>query len=273
VKKNIITYFDVTTKLFPQYHEITTIKKESRKARALRRFDHVVAISESTKRDLHEQYGVPEEKITVSYLGVDAVYDKPIIVGRDDLSAKYKFPADRRYVLSVGTIEPRKNIMGILQSFRIFCDHNKGDDDIMLILSGPMGWKNDTLTKFLNEFPYRDRVIITGYVDLADMPSLYRHAQCLMYLSFYEGFGIPILEAMKSSCPVICSGSSSMPEVLGESGELVSAYAPEEAAEALGRIVRDGLFNGQLRAAGLSRSEKFSWRSHADKLVEIYNAA
>ncbi len=269
-KKNVITCFDLTTTLFPDYHERTNIVKEARKANSFRKFDIVVAISESTKRDLVENFGISADKVKVSHLGVDSVYEHPNIVERDEFLDRYKIGTGKRYILSVSTIEPRKNIVGILQSYRRFCERNPNRDDVMLVLSGPMGWRNDGLKIFLDEYPYRDRIVFTGYVQLSDMPSLYRHAECFMYLSFYEGFGIPILEAMKSSCPVICSNTSSMPEVIGDSGELVAPDSTDQAAEALERVLNNPAHANGLRASGLRRSKMFSWDKHIDDLTEIY---
>jgi glycosyltransferase involved in cell wall biosynthesis len=180
-------------------------------------------------------------------------------------------PAER-YILSVSTIEPRKNTLGILESFRILCAERPDLDDLKLVLSGRMGWKNSELHEYMNNYPYRDRVVMAGYVDLQDMPSLYRHAEAFIYLSFYEGFGIPILEAMKSACPVVASNTSSMPEVLGDCGELVSPDRPDEAAAALGRIIDDAAYADTLRFAGYARSRGFTWRRHVDDLIRLYEA-
>jgi glycosyltransferase involved in cell wall biosynthesis len=160
--------------------------------------------------------------------------------------------------------------MGILNAYREFRDSNPAYKDVALVLSGIMGWRNDTLSQHINAHPYRDDILFAGYVDLNDMPSLYYHAQCFVYLSFYEGFGIPILEAMKSGCPVICSNTSSMPEVIGSAGEQVDPKSPEQAAHALSRILDDSAYADSLRFAGLQRGDNFSWRKHVDDLTAIY---
>jgi glycosyltransferase involved in cell wall biosynthesis len=268
---NILTYFDLTTTLHPQFHEHTNIVKEKRKAKAIRDFDHIVAISNSTRDDLINYLRVPENKITTSYLGVDQAYESPTRLPREILLSKYNIDPSRRYILSVSTIEPRKNITGILNAYKTLCAEYPAYRDILLVLSGHMGWRNETLNEFMVSYPYRDNIVFAGYVALGDMPSLYYHAEAFVYLSFYEGFGIPILEAMKSSCPVVCSNTSSMPEVLGDSGELVSPHSPEEAATALARILGDTCYADSLRFAGLVRSKIFTWSRHVEDLVRIYN--
>ncbi|PZO05380.1 MAG: hypothetical protein DCF28_03820 [Alphaproteobacteria bacterium] len=267
---NLLMYYDLTTRLYSNFHEHTNVVKEKRKEQSLKDFDRIIAISNSTKNDLINHVGVSEEKITTIYLGADRAYDSPRIVSRIDFLPQYNIDHGCRYILSVGTIEPRKNIIGILEAFKALLSE-PNYRDVRLVLSGPMGWKNDSLSKYMDEYPYQENIIFTGYVNLHDMPSLYRHAEAFVYLSFYEGFGLPILEAMKSSCPVVCSNTSSMPEVLGECGETVSPHSPDEAAAALARILDDPAYADSLRFSGLVRSRQFTWAKHVERLVEIYN--
>jgi glycosyltransferase involved in cell wall biosynthesis len=267
---NVLTYFDLTTKLYPQYHEYTNKVKDNRKANAIRDFDHIVTISNATRDDLINHLRVPASKISTSYLGVDEVYESPARLPRETLLLKYKIDSSRRYILSVSTIEPRKNTLGLLNAYKALCDEYPAYREILLVLSGAMGWRNDGLKEFIASYPYRENIIFAGYVALEDMPSFYHHAEAFVYLSFYEGFGIPILEAMKSSCPVVSSNTSSMPEVLGDCGELVSPYSPEEAAAALARILGDSRYADSLRFAGFARSRGFTWGKHVEDLTQIY---
>ena len=270
-RRNILTYHDLTAQLFPDTHEHTNIVKESRKLEAAVNFDHIVAVSQSTRADLITQ-GVKAERISVAYLAADPVYELASYYRRAEFLARYKLAADDRYILSVSTIERRKNTIGILSAFGVL-KASPSFRRLKLVLSGLMGWKSDDLRAFLDTFPYRDDVIFTGYVPIEDMPSLYRHAEVFVYLSFYEGFGLPILEAMKSRCPVVCSNTSSMPEVLGDCGALVAPSDPEGAAGAVARILEDPVHADMLRFAALARSHQFSWARHVDHLVQIYDPA
>jgi glycosyltransferase involved in cell wall biosynthesis len=270
--KNVITVYDMTTRLFSQHHERTNIVKEARKARSLKDFDKVIAISESTRRDVIEYTNVKPDNVVTMPLGVDAAYENPVVIDRDDLLDYYRIPRGRRYILSVSTIEPRKNIIGLLDAFRLFKQSSRDYDDVMLVLIGPMGWRNQELARYLDGYPYKDHILFPGYVALADMPSFYRHAACFAYLSFYEGFGIPVLEAMKSSCPVVCSNVSSIPEVIGDCGEMVTPSQPAQAAEAIRRILDRASLAEDLRMRGLKRSRMFTWDSCVDRLLEIYQA-
>lgn len=270
---NILTCHDLTAKLYPQFHERASLVKESRKAKALRDFDHIFANSNSTRNDLINHLNVSPKKVSTSYHAVNRIYDSPTLLPRDVLLSKYRIDPSRRYILSVSTIEPRKNIIGILNAYKTLCAEHPAFKDVYLVLSGQMGWLNDSLNEFMASYPNRENIVFTGYVALEDMPSLYHHAEAFIYLSFYEGFGVPILEAMKSSCPVVCSNTSSMPEVLGDSGELVSPDSPDEAAAALARILNDCCYADSLRFAGFVRSKSFSWAKHVEEVVQFCNAS
>lgn len=271
--KNIITVYDLTAELFPEYHEPLNILKERLKGQNLASFDHVIAISESTRRDIIEHLNIPEKQVTVLPCGVDSVYERHDFLNRSDLCERINIPDDRRYILSVSTIEPRKNIIGVLESFRVFCTRNPSIKDVVLVLCGPMGWANQSLAAYLESYPFADRVIFPGYVSLDIMPSLYYHAEAFMYLSFYEGFGIPILEAMKSACPVICADNSSLAEVIGECGIRVSAHSPKAACEALEVMLRDHRFADECRKNGLLRAKGMTWERHVEGLLAIYGVS
>lgn len=269
---NVLTYFDLTAKLFPGFHEHTNIVKEARKADAALRFDYIVAISDATKSDIINYLNFPDEKILTAHLGVDPVYEWHPKKPRLSVLPKYNIEPSCRYILSVCTLEPRKNVIGMLKSFEVL-QTKPAFRDLYFVISGNMGWKSEPLHKFMQSYSCRDKVIFAGYVALDDMPSLYSHAEAFLFLSFYEGFGIPILEAMKSSCPVVCSNVSSMPEVLGDCGEIVSPRSAEEAAAALARILDNPVYADSLRFAGNVRSKEFTWHRHAEKLVQLFRGA
>ncbi len=269
-KKNIITIYDLTTVLFPEYHEALNIEKDRLKGEQLAKFDHIVAISNSTRNDIVEHFKVPEERISVLPCGVDSVYEAPVFLPRDELTNAVNIPQNMRYILSVSTIEPRKNIIGALEAFRIFATRNPSLKDVGLVLCGPMGWSNQSLQNYLKSYPFSDRVIFSGYVPLDLMPSLYRHAELFIYLSFYEGFGIPILEAMKSGCPVICGNNSSLTEVIGDCGLTVSAHAPKDACDAIEAMLTNAELSSRCREMGALRAKEMTWERHADGLKDIY---
>ncbi|WP_319581948.1 glycosyltransferase family 1 protein [uncultured Pseudodesulfovibrio sp.] len=271
-KINAITMFDLTTTLFPQYHEELNITKERMKLRRAADYDFVFCISSATRDDLLRHSAVKPERAIVNYIDTDPIFNQFPYVSRDDLLKKFKVPDGHRYILSVSTIEPRKNFIGVLEAFKRFLEINP-DAPYVLLCVGMWGWCNDDLNEYLRQYEFADRLIFTGFVDLEDLPSLYHHADCFMYLSFYEGFGLPILEAMKSHCPVICSNTSSMPEVVGDAGIQVTPDDAQETAEAIASIVSSPAKAEEMRSAGFARSAKFSWNNHVDVLMQTYENA
>ncbi|MGY5810815.1 glycosyltransferase family 4 protein [Rhizobium sp. LEGMi198b] len=271
-KLNVITWFDLTTTLFPQFHEELNITKERMKMKRLADFDHVFCISAATRNDLLMHADVDPAKVSVNYIDADPIFDWGVFADRESLLAKFGIPKDHRYLLSVSTIEPRKNFEQVLNAFGAFVRANP-KEPYVLVCTGMWGWKNDDLKNYLAQCGFADRVIFTGFAELTDLPSLYHHADCFLYLSLYEGFGLPILEAMKSGCPVICSDTSSMPEVIGDAGILVSPSDVEGTAKAINAIVYDPANAEQMRVAGLARSGNFSWKHHLDRLMQVYEQA
>jgi glycosyltransferase involved in cell wall biosynthesis len=271
-KLNAITCFDFTTTLFPQFHEELNITKERMKLDRLRDFDFVFCISEATRNDLLRLTSIDPEKAIVNYIDADPIFGQRNYAPREAIASKYNIPDGRRYVLSVSTIEPRKNFRQVLDAFGQFVQRNP-DSPYVLVCTGMWGWKNDELNQYLARCGFSDRVIFTGFIALSDLPSLYHHADCFLYLSLYEGFGLPILESMKSGCPVICSNTSSMPEVIGDAGILVSPSDIEGTAAAIATVTQDRRRADEMRTRGSARSSLFSWDQHLDCLMQVYKKA
>ena len=268
-KANIITMFDLTTLRFPQFHDDLCLQKEKIKKQELKKYDGIIAISESTKNDLVEYYDISPEKIETIYLGVDECYESDNYIRKDEISARIGIPKNARYILSVSTIEPRKNFIQVLKIFKKYQEKNP-KDDLFLICTGMWGWKNDELNQFLQTFPDKSKVIFTGYLETEILPSLYFHSEVFVYLSLFEGFGLPILEAMKSRTPVICSNTSSMPEVLGDSGILVSPDSTDECVNALEMIVQNPNLANDFRKKAYERSSQFTWEKSAEQTYQFY---
>jgi glycosyltransferase involved in cell wall biosynthesis len=268
-KINALTMFDLTTTLFPEFHEPLNIDKERTKLGNLQKFDYIFCISENTKQDLLGLLDLDPEKLILNPIGVDPVFENPCLSDRNLLETKYNIPRDLPYFLSVSTIEPRKNFMGVLGAFQHFIELNPSLPHI-LVCSGLWGWKNDELRDYIQYHNLSERVRFTGYTELEDLPTLYNHATGFIYLSFYEGFGLPILEAMKSRCPVICSNTSSMPEVIGDAGILVSPSDQRAVADALARVVLQPEHVVDLVDAAFIQSDRFSWERHVNLIHETF---
>ncbi|HLZ22558.1 MAG TPA: glycosyltransferase family 1 protein [Ktedonobacterales bacterium] len=235
--------------------------------RALRRASAVISDSEKTAHDLHTLLGVPREKITVIYCGVD-----PLFTPRADAAAvsalrqKYHFNAPT--VLAVGTIEPRKNYERLIAAFAQARRH--ADGPRTLVIAGRPGWLYDGVFAAVETLGLRDAVTFLDYIPDAELTTLYHAADVLAMPSIYEGFGIPMLEAMASGTPVVCSDGGSLPEVAGDAALVVPVEDVDGLAAALVRAVSDADLRASLVARGLARVKEFTWDTAARAHVRVY---
>jgi len=232
-----------------------------------RRADHVIAISECTRRDLITAYNLPPEKITVVHEAADPTFRPaaPEHVAR--VCARYDLPG--RYLLFVGTIEPRKNLSRLLAAFETL--HAEGLTDGLVIV-GRWGWLYGDFFARLEQSPVRDAVLLPGYVPDEDLPAIYTGAQLSVLPSLYEGFGLPVLEAMACGTPVACSSTSSLPEISGDGALHFDPNDVESMTETLRRLLRDADLRASLRQRGLKQAARFSWERVADETEAIYKA-
>lgn len=220
--------------------------------------DMVIAISQSTKKDTMEILGIPENKIKVVYEAVPEditqVKNKQTI---NKIKNKYHIKGD--YILSVATLEPRKNLKIIIQAFQAL-----GIKDLQLVIIGKSGWDNIRMDNGI------ENVKFTGYVNRQDLAALYSGAVCLAFPSLYEGFGLPILEAMQCGCPVITSHLSSMPEVAGKAGILVDPMDIEEIGKGFYEVVSNKIKRQEMIKEGFKQVKKFSWEKTARQTLKVY---
>lgn len=232
------------------------------------RANHILADSLSTSRDLQSLWGVAPERITVLYSGVSERF-KPVGDQAMLTAARQRYGLDEPYVLAVGTVQPRKNYEMLIRAFRPVAERYPHS----LIIVGGKGWLDEDLPREIERQGLHGRVRLAGFVDDADLPAVYAAADLLAFPSLYEGFGLPILEAMACGTPVITSNVSSLPEVAsGESAILLSPHDEEAWTAALLRLLGDEGLRRELTAAGLARSAQFSWRAAARQLAALYES-
>lgn len=232
-----------------------------------RRAMHVVTISKCTARDLVSAYGVPKEKITVVPEAADPRFHPQPLDTVTAVRARYGLPV--RYLLFVGTIEPRKNLTRLLAAFEIV--HTDGLTD-GLVIAGRRGWLCDDFFAALERSSARDAVILPGYVPDEDLPSIYAGAQALVFPSLYEGFGLPVLEAMACGTPVLASRASSMPEVGGRAASYFDPTSVEEMADNVRHLLRDNALKEEMQIEGLAQAAHFSWKKAAAETEAVYSA-
>ncbi|MFH1233600.1 MAG: glycosyltransferase family 1 protein [Patescibacteria group bacterium] len=244
----------------------------------LKKFNQIIAVSENTKRDIIELCGIDPEKIKVIYSGISQghrVIENPNLIEIKKLNeVKQKYNLPDKFILYLGTIEPRKNIKGIIKAYnqlRIFDkQENRELQDIKLIIVGGKGWKNKDIYKEQEKSEYKDDIKFLGYIDSEDKVYLYNLASAFVYPSFYEGFGFPLLEAMACGTPVVASYSSSLPEVIGNAGLLVNPYDIADIANGLKQILSNKDLRDKLIKKGLEQANKFKWNKSATEYLKIF---
>jgi glycosyltransferase involved in cell wall biosynthesis len=222
----------------------------------------VIAVSRHTKDDVIETYGVDESLIEVVSPAVSGAYVRQDEKRIEEARRRYILP--KRYVLYLGTLEPRKNIEGLIDAFNMI------SSDIDLVIAGGKGWMYDRIFRKAKESAKHDRIHFAGYVKEEDKPALYTGARAFIYPSFYEGFGIPALEAMACGTPVVASHASSLGEVVGDAGLLVNPNDTEEIAQSIDRILEDKMLRIRFKEKGLERAAGFSWETGAQTLERVF---
>ena len=268
--KGVMVVHDLVRYLFPRFFVFNPAQKLLDRwayPAMLRNYQHLIAVSESTRRDLIRLFKVPGEKITVTSHGADPGFlptNDPSTFS--DLLPKYGLR--RPFILYLGTLEPRKNLVTLLRAFALL----KEQLPHQLVLAGQKGWKWEGIFEAVKTLGLEERVRWTGYVTDEERVLLYQAAAVFVYPSWYEGFGMPLLEAMQSGCPVITSRVSAMPEVVGQAGLLIDPSSPEEISQAILRLIEEPGLKERLREAGLERARQFSWEDSARKTLEVFEA-
>ena len=220
----------------------------------------IIAVSQQTKKDIITYYDIPEGNIDVIYNG----YEKTLNA-KQRTSPNFKFNM-LNYILYVGTLQPRKNVQTLIRAFSKFVVHNA---QFKLILVGKKGWLYDEIFSLVKDLELEDKIIFTGYISDDELQNLYKNAWCFVMPSLYEGFGIPVLEAMSNKCPVIASSSSSVPEIGGKA----CLYFDPENEDQLLKLLNSLQSNSKLRAnlirKGLERVKFFSWEKCAEKTLTV----
>jgi glycosyltransferase involved in cell wall biosynthesis len=268
----IVTVYDMVWLRFPETMTRYVLLVQSLCARkAIAEADYVVVISRSTQDELIQSLGVPREKTKIVYPGVaDRYRPQDQAKAADYISRKFGVPV--RYMATVGTVEPRKNLKLLVEVLRIL--KGRGQLDCPLFVAGASGQKSSPLFQQIQAAGLTEKDIrFLGYVPDDDMPSFYAGAQVFLFPSLYEGFGIPLVEAMACGVPVISSNAPCMPEVLGDAAILEPVTSAEGFATAIRRVLADDQVRGDLRAKGIQRAQTFRYETSVKQLLEIFENA
>ncbi|MBI2099356.1 glycosyltransferase family 4 protein [Candidatus Uhrbacteria bacterium] len=259
--KTIVTVHDVGFLARPELYKWTDrVYHLFSTWRIIKSAEHIITVSEFSKREIMKYCRVPEEKISVTPLAADEIFYKRPAAEITEVQAKYNI--NEPYFIFVGTLEEKKNIRGLLSAFAVFIAKHQ-NAKLMLAGRPGFGWKKAKLL-----VPW-DSVIAPGFVEQNDIPALISGALALILPSYYEGFGIPVLEAFALGTPVIASNSASLPEVGGGAALYFNPDKPEELAAAMGIIYKEPELREKLRAVGLERAKLFSWDKTAEATWNI----
>ena len=260
----VVNIYDMSYRLLPDCFTERRLRDINRKVTASAYdCDLIITGSLSAKRDIIRFLGLPSKKIVVIPNGVDERF-RPVNDKGKISSIREKYNLPDKFILFVGTIEPRKNIELLIEAF----SRLKGE--YKLVIAGAFGWKFEGVQKKVRVLRLRGQVHFTGYIPDEDLPLVYNAATIFVYPSLYEGFGFPPLEAMASGVPVVTSTSSSLPEIVGDSGLSVDSHDVEGLKNAMKRLLDDEGLRKELRGKGFLRAKKFSWEECAKRTLEVY---
>ncbi|QQR77899.1 MAG: glycosyltransferase family 4 protein [Candidatus Moraniibacteriota bacterium] len=265
--QSIVTIHDLAFKLFPEHFPSQDVWKLNWLTDfAVRHATRLIAVSDSTKRDILKWYPhISESKIRVIYHGFDIPQEGS--VSQDEkMAILEKFHlTDGEYILYVGALQPRKNLIRLMEAFAVF---GRSHPSAKLVLAGEAAWMSTKIFEAREKNIFRDRIVMTERVSFEERSVLYKYARIFVYPSLYEGFGLPILEAFASGVPVVCANNSSLPEVAGDAAQFFDANRSGILADILSELWNDISQRTTLITAGREQLKKFSWNKCAQETAE-----
>lgn len=263
-EKSVVTIHDVGFRRFPPFyppHQVAIHEHGTRLiAKSLAR---IITISEFTARELVELYGIDSHRIAITPLGIDHALYKPL--PRQDVEdrlAKLRVPSP--YLLFVGRQDAKKNLVNLIKAFNVYKNERGVGDPTRLVLAGPAGYGGEDIKKAIAASPFKDHILTLGYVKEEDVPYLLNGAKALVHVAWYEGFGLPPVQAMACGCPVVAADNSCLPSVIGEGNALfVSPSSPDAIARALMRLDNEPALVEDLRRRGMDRAAMYTWEACA----------
>lgn len=269
-RRSVLTVHDLAFHFFPDaampslHHYLNVVVP-----RSVRRAHHVIADSANTARDLTNVWNVPPEKISVVQGAVDHSHFRPVEDTLKIAQVRARYGAEGApYILAVSRIEPRKNFARLIEAFH----HARQEAQLphRLIIGGRKGWLYDEIFAKVVELGIEDAVHFCGFVDDADLPALYSGADFVAYPSLYEGFGLPIIEALACGAPVLTGDNSCLPEAAGPGAVYVNALDVESITQGIIKLATDRELHDRLAIAGRAHAAQFTWERSADQLIEAY---
>ena len=270
----VLTIHDLTTRRFPEMHVAENAALHATKERFARdRADRIIAVSEATRRDIVSELGIPPERISVVYEAADARF-RPHTPEEIQTTLERYGLTHNRYILSVGTLEPRKNYVRLIEAYAMLHARYAPAGHLPpLIIAGGNGWKYDAILAAPEQTGVAGFVRFLGRVPDEDLPALVAGSRVFVYPSLYEGFGLPPLEALACGVSVVVSRAASLPEVVGDAGLYCDPYDPHDIARQIAALLEDNDLTLRLRYASVMRARQFSWERAARETLAVYAQA
>jgi len=265
--RTVATIPDIAHEHYPEFFStFEALRSKALIRRSAERADHVITVSEYSKNDICKTYHIEPEKITVTHEGAGTEFfprDKEVC--REQVARKYGIQAP--FLLYVGRLQERKNLRRLLSAFARV---KQMGAEQKLVLVGKKDWMLGSIQAHAESLGLQDSVISTGYVSSEDLPVFYNAAEAFVFPSIFEGFGLPVIEAMACGLPVLTSYGSSLEEIAGDAAVLADPWSEESITQALGRLLTEPSLRQKLGQAGLSRSAEFSFKKAAEQTVNVY---
>jgi len=240
--------------------------------RTARRAAQIITVSEFSRQDIIASYGIPAEKVTVTPEAASENFQH-VNDGHRLQTIRERYGIERDYILSLCSIQPRKNLVRMIEAYSYLHQLRPTVKLPQLVLAGKRGWLDDETFRAAAKSAARRDIKFTGYIKDQDLPALYSGALCFIYPSYFEGFGLPVLEAMQCGVPVLAANRTSLPEVVGDAGLLFDPFNAKAIAEALARVIEDSNYRAELGHRGIERARAFKWTTSARLTLEIYYRA
>lgn len=266
---SVVTIYDMVYKLYPETMDTQNLELLKKiMPRSVAESTKILTISKNSKKEIIDILDIDPQKISIAYPG----FDKKEFHKLPESSIKpylEKFEIRKPYLFYLGTLEPRKNLDRIIKAYAAIGSHKDSYD---LVLAGAVGWKSESIFELINKYNLRDHIKIIGYISQEDKTALYNGATCFLYPSLYEGFGMPVLEAMACNCPVITSNTSSLPEVVGDAGVTVDPLNIDEISYSIIKLLDDVSLQNSMKEKNIIQIEHFSWNNTAKSVIQLYES-
>jgi glycosyltransferase involved in cell wall biosynthesis len=274
--KTIVTVYDLASYKYPDvFPKLKAARYKATLSLMVKKVEKIIAVSNSTKKDLCDIFKCPQEKVSVIYSGFDRRLFEESKMAREKVLEKYGINNEDKYILFLGTLEPVKNISRLFEAFKIFketCKKNEGKCAHKLVVAGKRGWMAKEYKQLAKDLGIGKDVIFTGYVVGDELVPLFHNADFFVMPSLYEGFGTTVLEAFATGTPAIVSNVSSVPEIAGGAAYLVNPLNTQEIADAMLKFAGDEILKNEYRERGKKQVEKFNWEKCARETLEVYKS-